>query len=218
MKRAYPGVASSWQTGLATGLTGMTLGVVGFGRLGSAVARIASLAFGMKVVCWSENLTQEKADRKAEEMGLKAYDGNGDPVFRAVRKEELFRSADVISMHYVLSERSRGLVAERELELMKKSALLVNTSRGALVDQNALYEALQKGRITGAALDVFDIEPLPVDSVWRSTDWGFNGKSRLLLTPHMGYVEEGIMHTWYEETAENVERWLDGKEVYHQLT
>lgn len=218
MKRAYPGIASSWQTDLATGLTGMTLGVVGFGRLGSAVARIGSLAFGMKVVCWSENLTQEKADRKAEEMGLKAYDGNGDPVFRAVRKEELFRSADVISMHYVLSERSRGLVAERELELMKKSALLVNTSRGPLVDQNALYEALQTGRIAGAALDVFDLEPLPVDSVWRSTDWGFNGKSRLLLTPHMGYVEEGIMHTWYEETAENVERWLDGKEVYHQLT
>ena len=100
---------------------------------------------------------------------------------------------------------------------MKESALLVNTSRGALIDEAALYTALQTGRIGGAALDVFDLEPLPVDSPWRSTDWGSAGRSRLLLTPHMGYVEEGIVHTWYEETAENLERWLDGQEVLHQL-
>ncbi|KAH6659130.1 D-isomer specific 2-hydroxyacid dehydrogenase [Truncatella angustata] len=189
---AMKGPGKRWQTGLAVGLTGATLGVVGLGRLGAAVARIGALAFGMRVVCWSENLTQEKADAAAE---------------------ELFRSADVVSLHYVLSERSRGTVGRRELELMKRSALLVNTSRGPLVDQEALYHALRRGGIRGAALDVFDIEPLPEDSPWRSTEWG----SKLLLTPHMGYVEEGIMHTWYEETAENVERWLQGQDVLHRL-
>jgi len=217
MKRAYPNVSGTWQTGLAKGLTGTTLGVIGLGRLGAAVARIGSLAFGMRVVCWSKNLTQEKADRKAEEMGLNVHQPDGSRTFRAVGKEELLGEADVISLHYVLSERSRGVIGEQELKRMKESALLVNTSRGALIDEAALYTALQTGRIGGAALDVFDLEPLPVDSPWRSTDWGSAGRSRLLLTPHMGYVEEGIVHTWYEETAENLERWLDGQEVLHQL-
>ncbi|KAJ5087552.1 hypothetical protein N7456_011168 [Penicillium angulare] len=217
VKRAQPSVDSTWQTGLAKGLTGSTLGVVGLGRLGAAVGRIASLAFGMRVVCWSENITQEKADRKAEEMGLGIYGPDGSRTFRAVSKEDLFREADVVSMHYVLSERSRGLVGERELGVMKSNALIVNTSRGALIDENALYEALCEGRIGGAALDVFDLEPLPVDSRWRSMEWGFNGRSRLLLTPHMGYVEDGIMHTWYEETAENLERYLDEREILHRI-
>ncbi|KAK8129325.1 hypothetical protein PG999_001705 [Apiospora kogelbergensis] len=206
-----------WQSGLATGLTGLTLGVVGLGRLGAAVARIAHLAWGMKVVCWSENLTQEKADRAARDAGLSLGDGDAN-VFRAVSKDELFRSADVISLHYVLSDRSRGLVAARELELMKNSALLVNTSRGPLIDQQALLDALECGRIRGAALDVYDIEPLPVTSPWRRLDyWGRDGRSMLVTTPHMGYVDEGLMNAWYAETAENVERWLSGRDILHRL-
>lgn len=213
--------AKGWQTQLATGLTGATLGVVGLGRLGAAVARIGSLAWGMRVICWSENLTQEKANRKAEEVGLPAFGGSAAdltaPTFTAVSKPELFESADVVSLHYVLSERSRGIVSTRELGQMKDTALLVNTSRGPLIDENALYDTLQRCQIRGAALDVFDVEPLPSDSPWRSTDWGTTGRSNLIITPHMGYVEDGIMNTWYEETAENVERWLSGKELLHRL-
>lgn len=211
---------TAWQTQLAKGLTGATLGVVGLGRLGAAVARIGALGFGMNVVCWSENLTQQRADQKAEEVGLPSIGGGPDPnaaTFRVVRKEELFRSADVVSLHYVLSDRSRGIVGANELGLMKDSALLVNTSRGPLIDDKALYEVLQKGGIGGAALDVFDIEPLPADSPWRSQEWGRNGRSNLVITPHMGYTEEGLMHTWYEETVENVERWLDGKEILNLI-
>jgi phosphoglycerate dehydrogenase-like enzyme len=218
---AMKGPAKAWQSQLAIGLTGATLGVVGLGRLGAAVARIGSLAWGMRVLCRSENLTQEKADHMAMEMGLPAIGGcaadEAAHTFTATNKEELFKSADVVSLHYVLSERSRGIVGKRELELMKDSALLVNTSRGPLVDQEALYDVLQRGGIRGAAMDVFETEPLPADSLWRSTDWGVGGRSHLLITPHMGYVEEGIMHTWYEETAENVERWLKGKELLHRL-
>ena len=210
-----------WQTQLAQGLTGATLGVVGLGRLGAAVARIGALAWGMKVICWSENLTQEKANQKAEEMGLRVVGGGPEPAaptFRAVSKEELFQNADVVSLHYVLSERSRGIVGAKELQLMKDSALLVNTSRGPLIDEAALYDTLKHGKIGGAALDVFDIEPLPAESPWRSREWGHGGRSNLLVTPHMGYVEDGIMHTWYEETAENVERWLEEQEILHRLT
>ena len=217
MKRVHPSVESTWQTGLAKGLTGATLGVVGLGRLGAAVARIGTLAFGMRVICWSENITQAKADQKAEEMGLNTYREDGSPLFQAVAKEELFGDADVVSLHYVLSERSKGIVGKRELELMKESALLVNTSRGPLIDEEALYDSLNEGGIGGAALDVFDLEPLPAHSRWRSAEWGFNGRSRLILTPHMGYVEDGIMNTWYEETAENVERYLAGQTVLHPL-
>ncbi|KAI1385817.1 glycerate dehydrogenase [Hypoxylon trugodes] len=218
---AMKGATRAWQSKLALGLTGATLGVVGLGRLGAAVARVGSLAWGMRVLCWSENLTQEKADRKAQEMGLPTRGGNpldpNAPTFEAVSKEELFRNADVVSLHYVLSERSRGIVGAPELEKMKNSALLVNTSRGPLVDDAALYDALDNGRIGGAALDVFDIEPLPTDNPWRSTKWGTQGRSNLIITPHMGYVEDGIMHTWYEETAENLERWLHGEELLNRL-
>ncbi|KAH8131273.1 glycerate dehydrogenase [Trichoderma asperellum] len=203
---------SGWQNGLAMSLTGRTLGIVGLGRLGAAVARIGYLAWGMNVVCWSENLTQEKADRTASEAGLPSG------VFRVVSKEELFRSADVISLHYVLSNRSRHLVGVKELEQMKNSAILVNTSRGQLVDQAALLDTLERGAIRGAALDVFDIEPLPLYSPWRRANyWGEGGRSRLITTPHMGYADEGLMNAWYAETAENVDRWLDGKEVLHRI-
>ncbi|KAI1868300.1 hypothetical protein JX265_007123 [Neoarthrinium moseri] len=212
-----------WQSGLATGLTGLTLGIVGLGRLGAAVARIGHLAWGMQVVCWSANLTQEKADRMAAEVGLDPQAGvpGGDATsktFQVVSKDELFRTADVISLHYVLSERSRGLVGERELALMKQSGLLVNASRGPLIDHEALLDVLERGGIRGAALDVFDTEPLPSESPWRQDGyWGRDGRSHLLTTPHMGYVDEGLMNTWYAETAENVERWLDGKDVLHRI-
>ena len=215
------GVAAGWQTELAIGLQGKTLGLVGFGRIGALVARVGLLAWGMKVVCWSTNLTQAKADQLAEEVGLPALGGGiveeNEHTFQVVEKEELFKSSDVISLHYVLSARSRGIVGAQELGWMKPSGLLVNTSRGPLIDEEALLSALRSGRIRGAALDVFDIEPLPADSAWRSEDWSEKGKSRVLLTPHMGYVEEGTLQTWYEETAENVERYIEGKDLLHRL-
>lgn len=213
------GAAPAWQSGLATGLTGLTLGVVGLGRLGAAVARIGHLAFGMHVTCWSENLTQERADQMAAQVGLSPDDGpGGTKVFQAVSKDELFSGADAVSLHYVLSKRSRGLVGARELGMMKPSALLVNTSRGPLVDQAALVDVLERGGIRGVAMDVFDVEPLPGDSPWRRADyWGRDGRSKVLTTPHMGYMNEDLMNAWYAETAENVERWLDGRELLHRI-
>lgn len=209
----------AWQSGLATGLTGLTLGVVGLGRLGAAVARIGHLAWGMRVVAWSENLTQERADAMAAQVGLSPDEGpGGAKTFRAVSKDELFAGADAVSLHYVLSGRSRGIVGARELGLMKPSALLVNTSRGPLVDQTALVDVLEREGIRGAAMDVFDVEPLPRDSPWRRAGyWGRDGRSKVLTTPHMGYVNEDLMNAWYAETAENVERWLDGRELLHRI-
>ncbi|KAJ7118800.1 glycerate dehydrogenase [Mycena epipterygia] len=209
----------SWQSGLATGLTGLTLGIVGLGRLGAAVARIGHLAWGMRVVCFSASLTQPKADAMAAQVGLPPDDAvGGGKTFRVVGKDELFECADVVSLHYVLSARSRGLVGARELRLMKPSALLVNASRGPLVDQSALLDALEHGRIRGAALDTFEEEPLPLGSPWRRADyWGKDGRARLVTTPHMGYVDERLMNAWYAETAENVERWLEGREVLHRI-
>ncbi|KAL5114981.1 hypothetical protein ACEQ8H_007154 [Pleosporales sp. CAS-2024a] len=213
------GVQAGWQTELAIGLPGKTLGLVGLGRIGSHVARVGVLAFGMKIICWSANLTQEKADALVQEMGLPVTGGGmageDEKTFRVVDKGELFNKADVVSVHYVLSERSRGIVGARELKAMKSSGLLVNTSRGPLIDEAVLLDTLRHGRIRGAALDVFNIEPLPADSPWRTEDWDARHKSRVLLTPHMGYVEEGAMQTWYEETAENLERYAGGREVLH---
>jgi phosphoglycerate dehydrogenase-like enzyme len=206
-----------WQTRLATNLTGLTLGVVGFGRLGAAVARIAKLCWDMRVICWSENLTQAKADHTAVNAGLPEFDFNGEPTFRAVSKAELFAQADVVSLHYVLSERSRGIVGEAELAAMKQTAMLINTARGPLIDAAALQAALERGAISGAAMDVFDVEPLPADSPWRKDFWGCEGRSRLIITPHMGYADQALMDTWYAETAENVERWIEGREILHKL-
>ncbi|KAJ6002376.1 D-3-phosphoglycerate dehydrogenase [Penicillium sp. IBT 35674x] len=138
---------------------------------------------------------QEKAEWKAQETGLNAHQPDGSRTFRAVGTGELFGEVDVVSLHYVLNERWRGIVGEQELRRMKKSALLT-------------------GPIEGASSDVFDLEPLPADGLWPSMDWGLAGRSRLLLTPHMGYLGEGIMHTLYEETAKNLERWLDGQRFY----
>jgi lactate dehydrogenase-like 2-hydroxyacid dehydrogenase len=201
-----------WENSFATGLTGKTLGLLGLGKLGADTARVGVVAFGMKIAAWSSSLTQEAADEKAKAFGLPAG------TFRVVgSKDELFRAADVLSVHYVLSERSRDIVGERELALMKATALFINTSRGPLVNEKALLSVLKAGKIRGAALDVYNIEPLPLDSEWRTTDWGNNGSSEVLLSPHMGYVEEGVMHGWYEETVENVERWLDGRDVLNKI-
>ncbi len=206
-----------WQTNLTTSLAGKTFGSLGLGRLGVNVAKIMHQAFGMKIVAWSSSLTQEGADEKAKSAGLEVTDSDGEKTFKAVSKEEVFTMADVVSVHYVLSERSRGLVGEAELNLMKKQAFLINTSRGPLVQEDALLRVLKEGKIRGAALDVFDLEPLPKDSEWRTTKWGTEGRSHVLLSPHMGYVEEETMNKWYEETVENIERWRAGKELLYAL-
>ncbi|KAK4062531.1 uncharacterized protein Triagg1_9901 [Trichoderma aggressivum f. europaeum] len=203
---------TGWQTEPAVGLAGLTIGILGLGRLGAAVARIGHLAWDMRVLCWSENLTQEKADRMAVEAGLPP------DTFHVVSKEQLFRNSDVVSLHYVLSDRSRGIVGANELQQMKSSAMLINTSRGPLIDQTALLDSLERGTIRGAALDVFEIEPLPMYSPWRRTNyWGRDGRSRLITTPHMGYMDERLVNAWYAETAENVDRWLEGQEVLHRI-
>jgi len=206
-----------WQTGCAMGLTGKVLGIVGLGRLGVAVARIGVLAWGMRIICWSENLTQAKADSMAQSVRLSTKGEDGGKIFKSVEKEELFKDSDVLSLHYQLSERSKGIVGEKELGLMKKSALLINTSRGPLIDEVALLKAVGRGQIRGVALDTFEIEPLPADSLWRSPKWGTEGTSHVLTTPHMGYMDEENMNNFYAEQAEQLERWLDGKELLNLL-
>lgn len=203
--------AGGWQTSFAVGLPGQTLGILGLGALGVAAAKIGVIAFGMKVKTWSTHLTQESADEKAEKEGLPKG------TFQVVSKEELFSTADVLSIHYVLSPRSVGIVGQGELNMMKSTSLLVNTSRGPLVNEAALLDTLKQGKIAGAALDVFDTEPLPVDSPWRTTKWGEEGRSEVLLSPHMGYVERPVFERWYEEQADNLERWLNGEQVENIL-
>ena len=197
----------AWQSGLAIPLGGKVLGVVGLGKLGQLMAKTGVLGFGMEVIAWSENLTQEKADAAAERDGL------SKGTYRAVSKEEMYKRADVVSLHLVLSERSRGVVGEKELGMMKKSALLLNTSRGGLIDEPALLKTLKEGGIRGAALDVYWEEPLPPDSPWRSREF----KSELVLSPHMGYVNAGTMNRWYQEQAEIVEKWMKGEDVPNKI-
>ncbi|KAJ9328148.1 hypothetical protein DTO027B5_1063 [Paecilomyces variotii] len=205
--------SGAWQgPTLALGLPGLTLGLLGLGKLGAATARIAVLAFNLKVIAWSSSLTQEKADETAKSLGLPV-----GSIRVASSKLDLFRTADIVSVHYVLSERSRGIVGKEELAALKPSALLINTSRGPLIDEAALLETLKAGRIRGAALDVFNKEPLPVDSEWRTTRWGEEGRSEVLLSPHMGYGEADNISSWYAQTAANLEHWLDGKAVPNRL-
>ncbi|KAK1777991.1 D-isomer specific 2-hydroxyacid dehydrogenase [Copromyces sp. CBS 386.78] len=203
-----------WQTVPAVSLRGKTLGTMGLGRLGVAVAKVMIVGFGMKVICWSSNLTQEKADEQARQAGLPAEDEKtGEKTFKVVSKEELLSTADVVSMHLVLGDRSRGAIAKKDLELMKKTAIFVNTSRGPLVVEEDLLEVLEQGKIRVAALDVFNLEPLPLDSKWRTTKWGEDGRSRVLLTPHMGYVEEDTLSGWYDQQVQNLERWVKGEQL-----
>jgi len=184
------GTSGGWQQTVGTGLDGKRLGVVGLGHQGQQVAHIGR-AFGMKVVAWSQNLDPEAA-RKAHA--------------KAVSKEELFSSSDVVTVHYKLSPRSEGLVGAAELALMKPSAYLVNTSRGPLVDSAALLAALRSGSIAGAALDVYDIEPLPLADPLRSAP-------NVVLTPHLGYVTEETYQVFYGDAAEDIVAFAKGSPV-----
>jgi phosphoglycerate dehydrogenase-like enzyme len=177
--------AGGWQTSLGSNLRGKVLGVVGLGNIGREVARIG-VAFGMKVIAWSQNLTKEKANAAGATL---------------VDKQTLFREADVVTVHLVLSGRTRGLIGVPEFALMKPTARFVNTSRGPIVDEAALIEALQARRIAGAAVDVFDVEPLPPDHPFRKLD-------NALATPHLGYVTEDLYRTFYADAAANIATWL----------
>ncbi|WPH03261.1 Hypothetical protein R9X50_00613800 [Acrodontium crateriforme] len=203
-----PELATSWQSGAMVSLAGKTLGIVGLGKLGVGMAKIAILGFGMRVVAWSENLTSTKARDVLAQAGLPLES------VQVVSKEALFRDADVVSLHLVLSDRSRGIIGARELALMRSSALLINTARSGLVDEDALIDVLKQGKIAGAALDVFSEEPLPSNSEWRrSSSW----KSDVVLSPHMGYSNAGTLHRWYQEQADNVERWMRGDELLNRM-
>lgn len=204
--------AGGWQTGVAVPLgSNRTLGVLGLGRLGAAVGRVLKVAFGIRVVAWSPNLTQAKADEQALAAGLEKGD------FEVVSREDLFATADVVSVHVVLSERSRGLVTREDLERMKEEAIFVNTSRGPIVVDEDLRAVLEEGRIRAAGVDVFEIEPLPKDSPWRTTRWGEEGRSQVILTPHTGYAERETFTSWYEQQVANVERWEKGEELVNLM-
>jgi phosphoglycerate dehydrogenase-like enzyme len=179
-----------WQSSVGWGLEGKTLGLLGLGRLGSRVAKVGQ-AFGMETIAWSQNLTAEKA----------AADG-----VSAVTKNELFTRSDVLSVHVMLSERSRGLVGAAELALMKPTALLVNTSRGPIVDEDALVDALLERKIGGAALDVFDIEPLPERHILRRLE-------NVIATPHIGYVTEGQYQVFYQDAVEDIAAFMAGEPI-----
>jgi phosphoglycerate dehydrogenase-like enzyme len=182
--------AGGWQHSIGPELSGRTLGLLGFGRLGRRVAEVAQ-AFEMDVIAWSQNLDAEAARAAGVEP---------------VERDALFSRADVLSIHTRLSDRTRGLVGERELGLMKDSALLVNTSRGPIVDEKALLAALTKGTIGGAAIDVYDKEPLPVDHPIRSAP-------HTLLTPHLGYVTIGNYQLFYREAVEDIAGYVAGNPV-----
>jgi phosphoglycerate dehydrogenase-like enzyme len=179
-----------WQRTIGPELAGRTLGILGLGNLGRRMASIAR-AFEMEVIAWSENLTAEAA---------------ADAGATAVARDELFERSDVLTIHTRLSDRTRGLVGARELALMKPTALLVNTSRGPIVDEDALLAALRKGTIAGAALDVYAKEPLPKDSELREAP-------RTLLTPHLGYVTTGTYEVMYRDAVEDVAAWMRGRPV-----
>lgn len=182
--------AGGWQVGLGSLLEGKTLGLLGLGRIGSQVGRVGA-AFGMELVAWSQNLTAERA--RAHGAAL-------------VGRDELFARADVLTVHLVLSERTRGLVGARELALMKPAAYLVNTSRGPIVDEAALVAALESGRIAGAGLDVFDVEPLPADHPFRRLP-------NTVVTPHIGYVTEDTYRGFYRDAVEDIAAFLHGEPV-----
>src|SRR5580693_9445678 len=177
-----------WQTRVGHRVAGKTLGLLGLGRLGSAVARVG-LAFGCKAIAWSQNLTAEKAAEQGVER---------------VEKDELFRRSDILSVHLVLSPRSRHLVGAAQLGLMKKSAILVNTSRGPICDTDAVITALKEGRLAYAGFDVYDKEPLPIDHPLRSAP-------NVILTPHIGYVTDENYRSSYPQIVENITGFLDGK-------
>ena len=175
---------------MGIGVNGKVLGVVGLGKLGSEVARIGK-AFQMEVIAWSQNLTAERA----EAIGV-----------RCVEKEELFRTAHFVTIHLVLSKRTRGLVGEAELAMMKPTAFLINTSRGPIVDEAALLTSLEERKIAGAGIDVYDHEPLPADHPFRKLD-------NIVHTPHLGYVTAENYRRAYGEAVEDVRAFLAGSPI-----
>ncbi|SPJ77017.1 related to 2-hydroxyacid dehydrogenase [Fusarium torulosum] len=203
--------AGKWQTSLVTSVHGKTLGIVGLGRLGSSVAHIMHTAFGMKIVCWSSNLTQSTADEQAKAKGLPVDNLDGEKTFKFVSREKLFSTSDVVSVHLLLSDRTQGLITLEDLSQMRPWSFFVNTSRGPVVVEEDLLAILKAGKIRAAALDVFNIEPLPADSEWRDSSWGTEGKSQVLITPHIAYVEESVMNEFYEQQVEELDRWSRGE-------
>ena len=179
-----------WQITIGQDLEGLTLGIVGLGKLGQRVATIGK-AFGMKVIAWSQNLTPDKA----KEAGVDY-----------ASREDLFAKSDFVSIHYQLSDRSRGLITAADLGRMKPTAYLINTARAPIVDQAALLKVLQEKKIAGAGLDVFDVEPLPLDHPYRKLD-------NVVLTPHLGYVSEQTYRKFFPDIVEDIRAFLDGKPV-----
>ena len=181
---------AAWQTTIGLDLEGLTLALLGLGKLGARMAEIGR-AFKMNVIAWSENLTPERC----KEAGVEY-----------VNRDELFRRADFLSIHLQLSERTRGLIGAKELGLMKPSAYLINTSRGPIVEEAALIAALREKRLAGAGLDVFDIEPLPIEHPLRQLD-------NVVLTPHLGYVAEQNYRAFFVGMVDDIRAFLDGKLV-----
>ncbi len=181
----------AWQRTLGPGLSGKTLGIIGLGRIGSQIAEIGN-AFRMNVIAWSPNLTAERA----AEFGAELVDS----------KEILLSRSDFVTLHVILSERSRGMIGAAEFALMKPTACLVNTSRGPLVDESALIAALENGTIAGAALDVFDVEPLPLNHPLRRLE-------NTVITPHLGYVSSDLYRIFFGVGVENIRAWLDGNPI-----
>lgn len=179
-----------WQLTVGMDIEGKTLGILGLGKLGARAAGVGK-AFGMKVIAWSQNLTPERC----KELGVEY-----------VSKEDLFRNADFITIHLQLSQRTRGLIGATEIGLMKPSAYIVNTSRGPIVDEKALIDALTAKKIAGAGLDVFDVEPLPTDHAFRKLD-------SVVLTPHLGYVSQQNYAGYYPDIVDDIRGWMDGKPV-----
>jgi D-3-phosphoglycerate dehydrogenase len=177
-----------WQVTLGADIEGKTLGILGLGKLGARAAGVAK-AFGMKVIAWSQNLTPDRC----KEVGAEY-----------VSKDDLFRNADFVTIHLQLSDRTRGLITARELGLMKPDAYLINTSRGPIVEEKALLAALAERRIAGAGLDVFDVEPLPLDHPLRRMD-------NAVITPHLGYVSQQNYAAYFPDIVDNIRGWLDGK-------
>ncbi len=180
-----------WQVGLGIGLAGKTLGILGLGRLGAVIAGYGKV-FGMDVLAWSENLTPERCD----ECGVRL----------AESKEALFSESDVVTIHLVLSDRTRGMVGAEELSKMKPTAYLINTSRGPIIDEHALIDAVRGGSIAGAGLDVFDVEPLPADHPFRTMD-------AIVATPHLGYVSAENYQGYFGQGIENIDAWLKGDPI-----
>ena len=179
-----------WGTTVGIGLKGKTIGLLGLGHIGSLVARVAN-ALDMNVIAWSQNLTAERAAERQATL---------------VDKDTLFRDSDIVSVHVVLSERTRGLVGARDLALMKPTAYFINISRGPIVDEAALVDALQRRAIAGAALDTFDVEPLPEDHPLLKLD-------NTLICPHLGYVTDDSYRGFYADVVENIRAFTSGEPV-----